>query len=111
MAQRRKAMQRFGSNYGAVRVTRMSPADEPGYRKKHYRAIAKTYCPGKDKFKYENFDGNGSTRVVVHQGYSLDVWDYYTRRAVDRHQHEVRLDTAVTIGVLGLCIVDAILSD
>lgn len=98
---------RFSSS--PVRVTRMSSGDAPGYRKKHYTAVARTY--GSAKYKYENFDGNGSTRVVVHRGYGLDVWDYYTRRAVERHQHNVRLNTGILIGALGMCVIDAILSD
>jgi hypothetical protein len=98
--------------FGTTTVTRMTPRyDEPGYAKKHYRALAKTYSSQKKKFRYSNFDGHGSVRVVVHQGYGLDVWDYYTRSAVSAHKADVRLNQSILIGALGICLVDAILSD
>lgn len=93
--------------FAPVKVTRMT-VDKPGYRTKHFRAIAKSYCYGQEKYKYENFDSYGSTRVVVHRGNSLDVWDYYTKDAVFHHRNNVQLNTAVAIGILGLCIVDAV---
>jgi hypothetical protein len=89
----------------------MSPVDKPGYAKKHFTAVARGYVFDQKKFKYENFDGMGSTRVVVHRGYALDVWDYYTQRAVRNHKAEVRLNVAIAIGALGMCVVDAILHE
>ena len=94
-----------------VRVVNMTSGDKPGYSKKHYRAVAKSFSFDKRKFKYENFDGYGSTRVVVHEGYSLDVWDYYTRHGAQARRTELRLNAAIAIGAFGLCIVDALLHE
>jgi len=93
-----------------TRVTIMSGTDKPGYRKSHFTARAKTYTSQQRKYKYENHDGLGSTRVVVHNGFSLDVWDYHTERAVRAHKAERKLNNTVLVAGLGICIIDAILN-
>jgi hypothetical protein len=80
-------------------------SDAPGFRKSKTVACAKSY--NNRKFKYENFDNMGSTRVVVQKGYELTIWDYWTKRAVESHKWEQKVGTAILIAELGLCLVKA----
>lgn len=94
-----------------IRVTevRTQPYDKPGYAKKHFTGVVSSYQFGKRKIEERNFDGFGSNRVTVHRGYSVDVWEYYTKRAVANHKARVAMNASIALGALGMCLVDAIL--